>query len=140
MRKRSAFIGLLISLMPISQTLIMKYGILITSSAFALPLKVYAESSSDLYKKGLKKVKEIKDYEGAIEDFTKAIEKKSSYLNAYYYRGVAKSFLGDYEGAIADYSKVLKMDKWDREAALDRGRAKYSIGDYEGAILIIKKH
>ena len=134
MKKRNALIGFLISLMPMSQISMMKYWILITSSTFAVPLKVNAESPGDLFKKGLKKVKETKDYKGAIEDFTKAIEKRSSYLNAYYYRGVAKSFLGDYEGAIADYSKVLKMDKWDREAALDRGRAKYSIGDYEGAI------
>ena len=139
MRKRSALIGLLISLMSISSTLMLKYGILFTSSTFVLPLKVNAESPGELYKNGLKKVKETKDYKGAIEDFTKAIEKRSSYLLAYYFRGVAKSFLEDYEGAIADYSKVLKMDRWDREAALDRGRAKYSIGDYEGAISDYRK-
>ena len=120
--------------MPIGQISIVNYGILITSSTFALPLKVNAESPGDLYKKGLKKFKETKDYEGAIEDFTKAINKKSSYLDAYYYRGVAKARLGDYESAIADYSKVLKMNKWDDGAVLNRGRAKFSIGDYEGAI------
>ena len=134
MRKRSALIGLLISLIPISPALMLKYGILFTSSTFALPLKVNAESPGDLYKKGLKKFKETKDYEGAIEDFTKAINKRSSYLDAYYYRGVAKARLGDYESAIADYSIVLKMNKWDDGAALNRGRAKFSIGDYEGAI------
>ena len=75
MRKRSALIGLLISLMPISPALMLKYGILFTSSTFALPLKVNAESPGELYKNGLKKVKETKDYKGAIEDFTKAIEK-----------------------------------------------------------------
>ena len=110
MKKRSLLIGFLISLMPISQISIVKYGLLITSSTFALPLRVNAESAVDLYKKGLKKFQETKNYEGAIEDFTNAINKRSSYLDAYYYRGVAKARLGDYESAIVDYSKVLKMN------------------------------
>ena len=56
MKKISALIGFLIPLMPISQISMMKYGLLITSSTFALPLKVNAESAGDLFKKGLKKV------------------------------------------------------------------------------------
>ena len=52
MKKRIAVIGFLISLLPISQISIVKYGILITSSTFALPLKVNAESPGELYKKG----------------------------------------------------------------------------------------
>ena len=120
MRKRSAFIGLLISLMPISQTLIMKYGILITSSVFALPLKVYAESPSDLYKKGLKKVKEIKDYEGAIEDFTKAIELGENDSVIYYLRGMSRRLTEDSKGACKDWKKAAELGDKDSEELLKK--------------------
>ena len=119
--------------MPISQISFVKYGILITSSTFALPLKVNAESPGELYKNGLKKVKETKDYKGAIEDFTKAIEKRSSYLNAYYYRGVAKSFLEDDEGAIADFNKAININPKNLDSYFYRGYAKLMISDFNGA-------
>ena len=115
MKKRTAFIGAILSLIPLGQPFLVKGGVNLATSAFIIfhHENVNAESPGDLYKKGLKKFQETKDYEGAIEDFTKAINKRSSYLDAYYYRGVAKARLGDYESAIADYSKVLKMNKWD---------------------------
>ena len=112
MKKRTAFIAALVSLLPLGQPLLIKIGVTFSSVGVTLFVseKVNAESAVDFYKKGLKKFKETKDYEGAIEDFTNAINKRSSYLDAYYYRGVAKARLGDYESAIVDYSKVLKMN------------------------------
>ena len=57
MKKRTAFIGAILSLIPIGQSLLIKTGVVLSSSAviLSLPEKVYAESA-DFY---LKKLKEI---------------------------------------------------------------------------------
>ena len=49
---------------------------------------------------------ELKDYKGAIADYTKAIEIDPNYADAYNNRGIAKDELKDYKGAIADYTKL----------------------------------
>ena len=49
------------------------------------------------------------DYEGAIADYTKALEIDPDFADAYYNRGNAKKKLGDYKGAIADYNKALEI-------------------------------
>ena len=50
------------------------------------------------------------DLEGAIGDYTKAIEIDPRYVGAYNSRGLARGAKGDLEGAIADYSKVIEID------------------------------
>ncbi|WP_341531744.1 tetratricopeptide repeat protein (plasmid) [Nostoc sp. UHCC 0302] len=49
--------------------------------------------------------KEIRDYQGAISDYTKAIELDSSNARAYLNRGLVRVEMGDKKGAIADYKK-----------------------------------
>jgi tetratricopeptide (TPR) repeat protein len=41
--------------------------------------------------------------------YTKAVELKSDYDEAYYYRGNAYSLKGNYDQAIADYKKTLDI-------------------------------
>ena len=53
---------------------------------------------------------ELNDYEGAIYDYTKAIEKDPTFIDAYFNRGVVKDDLQDYSGAISDYTKVIEID------------------------------
>ena len=48
-----------------------------------------------------------KDYEGAISDLTKAIERNSSVSNYFNLRGISKYELKDYQGAIDDYIKAI---------------------------------
>ncbi len=65
-----------------------------------------------------------KDFKGAIEDYTKAIELKPKYAEAYYNRGCAKEELGDKEGAIADLQKAadlgdMQAANWIREVTND---------------------
>jgi len=52
----------------------------------------------------------LKDNQGAIADYTKAIELNSKYALAYTNRGTAKGIIGDKEGAIADYKKAAQLN------------------------------
>jgi tetratricopeptide (TPR) repeat protein len=45
----------------------------------------------------------------AIDDFTKAIELKPGYAEAYYNRGQVWEEKGDYERGLADYSKAIEI-------------------------------
>lgn len=58
----------------------------------------------------------MKDYAGAIEDFTKAISLKptrqdylKNWIDAYYNRGVSKYFLNDRQGACSDWKEALDL-------------------------------
>ena len=50
------------------------------------------------------------DHDGAIEDFTKAIELNPNLAKAYAARGVSREAKGDGGGAKSDYSKSLQIE------------------------------
>ena len=76
--------------------------------------------SADLkYKRG--------NYQGAIDDYTKAIE------FAYGNRGVAKVKSGDAQGAIADFDKAIEINPQNAVNYYNRGTAKELVGDLKGA-------
>ncbi|MDR2592497.1 MAG: tetratricopeptide repeat protein [Chitinispirillales bacterium] len=76
----------------------------------------------------------LSDYQGAIDDYSKAIEIDPQDAGVYFNRGIAKSELSDYKGAIEDYSKAIEIDPQDAEAYVNRGAAKSDLSDYKGAI------
>jgi len=76
----------------------------------------------------------MKDYYGAIEDYTKAINNNPNFVNAYYNRGISKGKLEDKEGAIEDYTKAITIEPNDVSAYNNRGNLKRKLGDYYGSI------
>jgi tetratricopeptide (TPR) repeat protein len=79
--------------------------------------------------------KQIKgDFDGAIADYSKAIELKPDFALAYINRGNSKQFKGDVDGAIADYSATIDLRTDYAEAYNCRGYAKQTKGDLDGAI------
>lgn len=74
------------------------------------------------------------DYDGAIDDFTKAIEISPPFPVAYTNRGLAKEYRGDIKGAIHDYIKAIEINPRHADAYFNRSFAKLKTGDFDGAI------
>jgi len=77
------------------------------------------------------------DLDGAIADYTRAIELKPAADKAalvYYNRGSAKEEQGDVDGAIEDYTNAIELDPADADAYNNRGYARKGNADLNGAI------
>ena len=135
MRKPNAFIGALLTLIPLGQPLLLiKTGLVLSNTAIMLsvPENVYARDYYYYFNLGLGKAKKGDQY-GAISDFTKAIEIFPS-ENAYYNRAWSKQKIEDYYGAISDYTKAIEINPSNEDAYINRGIAKRKLKDYYGAI------
>ena len=75
MKKRTAFIGAILSLIPLGQPLIFRTGAVLSTTGLMLAVSenLYASNSAFFYNRGSKKA-EKGDHYGAIADYTKAIE------------------------------------------------------------------
>jgi tetratricopeptide (TPR) repeat protein len=82
---------------------------------------------------------QLKDYQAAIADYTKAIEINPNITEPYIYRGSLYSKLNEYQAAIADYTKVIEINPNDAEAYFNRGIAYYDLKDYQAAITNTRK-
>jgi tetratricopeptide (TPR) repeat protein len=74
------------------------------------------------------------DNQGAIADYTQAIQIKPDYAEAYSNRGDARSELKDHQGAIEDYSQAIKLKPDYADAYNSRGVDRFDLGDKRGAI------
>ncbi len=73
------------------------------------------------------------NYDGAIEDMTKAISLKSDFAKAYFERADAYYNIKDYSKALEDYSKAIEINPDYAIAYRFRGVAKLSTGDTSGS-------
>ena len=77
---------------------------------------------------------ECKDYESAIDGFTKTIKIDSTYSDAYYNRALAERIINKYEDAYADFNKAILFKPKRFDAYADRGNMKLLINDTIGAM------
>lgn len=87
------------------------------------------------YERGISKAAK-ENFNQALQDFNKAIEIDTGFVDAYYARAFfVKEKTGDYAGAIQDYTKAidLKNNDDDTKAYNNRGHAKFMIRDWRGA-------
>lgn len=91
------------------------------------------QPATDLNKSGFDKYL-MSDYDGAIADYTKAIELNPKYVEAYCNRGTAELQKRDYDGAYADGNQAIAIDPKYADGYFIRGQAKSAKSDYDGAI------
>ena len=108
------------------------FGQLLSSPISWINAQKFFNSGFDKSKKG--------DNQGAIEDYTKAIELKPDYAKAYNNRGIAHKALKDYQKAIADYNKAIELkpdyaNAYYNRAIVhnNRGNKQTAIHDYQEA-------
>ena len=78
------------------------------------------------------------DQEGAIETYTKIIEKKANQSDAYYKRAVLKGQLGQLEDSVADFDKAISFDKDNYEYYFGKYAILLQQGDSTGAAEVLK--
>ena len=109
MKKRTAVIGVLLSLLPVGQPLLLGTGVVVMLSASN---EAQAESASFYYNRAINQSNDG-DHYGAISDYTKVIKINPHDAIAYKNRGIAKEKLGDMQGACSDWRKASSLGKKD---------------------------
>jgi tetratricopeptide (TPR) repeat protein len=74
-----------------------------------------------------------KEFEKAIEDYSKAIKFDSTYFIAYSNRAIAYYETGNYINALNDLNKAITLNNNFGQAYINRGIVKYKLQDYDGA-------
>ena len=88
--------------------------------------KEFARSAAEKFQK--------RDYAGAIEDLSRAIELDPKEYRIYGLRGAAKLEVGDWDGALLDYNKVIELNPSNALGYSGRASAKHRKNDLAGAI------
>jgi tetratricopeptide (TPR) repeat protein len=97
------------------------------------PSPAAEESDENLVNRGIEKGKEG-DLDGAIADFTRAVELNPKDDAPYYNRAQAKRLKKDAAGAIADYTRAIELGSTNPAAYNNRGNARAENNDRDGAI------
>jgi tetratricopeptide (TPR) repeat protein len=88
--------------------------------------------AEDFHELGINKAKE-RDFEGAIENFNRAIKLNPDYANAYNNRANVRHELGDFPGAIEDYTEAILLNPKCSDFHRNRGIISCELGDHRGA-------
>jgi tetratricopeptide (TPR) repeat protein len=110
----------------IKTLLVLTFLFLLTGNANPAPLVNYFDSGYDKYLRG--------DLDGAIKDYTYAIENKPDFAQAYNNRALAKKDKGDLLGALADYNMAIKYLPSYAKSYDGRGVVKYLLRDSDAAL------
>ncbi len=110
MRKRTAFIGAILSLIPLGNPLIIKTGLVLSTPGLILsvPEKVNADTYNFYLQKALNK-SEKGEKDAALAAYTMAIEIEPMNPLAYEGRGYEKFLSGDQKGGCVDWQKALSF-------------------------------
>jgi len=103
--------------------------------------KLYDPAASELASRLITKLHEAGsaklksgDLDGAIADFSEAIELNPEDRDAYLKRARAKSAKEDLNGAIADFTRVIELDPRNYNAYDERANEKFLKNDLDGAL------
>ena len=74
------------------------------------------------------------DYQSAISEYTRAIEIKSNFAEAYNNRGNANIMMKNFQQAAQDYQSALRLNRVDARIYNNLGSAYYVMKDYNSAV------
>lgn len=74
------------------------------------------------------------DLKDKLNYYTKSIENKPDFADAYINRGLVKNELEDFDGSIKDYDKAIELDSKCALAYNNRGYTKFKKEDFKGAL------
>ncbi len=74
------------------------------------------------------------DWNGALADFTQAIELDPKMFLYFLARGTAKETKGDYAGAMTDFDRLVELNPTDAESYTNRGECRQMLGKYAEAL------
>ncbi len=89
--------------------------------------------ASACFDRGLKKERND-DFDGALADFTKAIELNPNMFLYFLARGVARESKNDYTGALADFDRLVELNPTDADSFANRGECLQMQGHYPEAL------
>jgi tetratricopeptide (TPR) repeat protein len=89
--------------------------------------------NQERYNRGLEKARQ-KDYPGAIEEFTDAIQENPYFADAYVQRGLAYYDSGAIHQAVSDYTAALNLNPRSIEAYYCRALARLALKNLPGAL------
>lgn len=90
---------------------------------------------TDVYIDRAELKRDLGDYRGAIQDFSKAIELNPNDAYAYMLRGFTKIKLADQQGAIQDFNKAVELSPSNSIFYTARAASKTLLEDHSGAII-----
>jgi lipoprotein NlpI len=106
---------------------------LLLAASLVFPTYGIAETAADYNNRGIGKVAKG-DFDGAIADYSRALELDPKFAAAYRRRGIAKQANSDFDGAIADYNRALELDPKLAIAYADRGISHFSSRHWSEAL------
>jgi len=106
---------------------------LLLAASLVFPTYGIAETATDYNSRGIAKVGKG-DFDGAIADYSRALELDPKFAAAYRRRGIAKQAKSDFDGAIADYNRALELDPKLAIAYADRAISHFSSRHWSEAL------
>ncbi|MCL6462756.1 MAG: hypothetical protein I4O51_12925 [Flavobacterium micromati] len=111
---------------------------LLTILAILICVSTFGQTATEYLQNGITK-HNSKDFDGAIEDYSRAIKEDGNLRDAFYNRGVCEQALKDNKSAKKDFDKTIKIDSEFAKAYYSRASLLVSDGKYEESLSDLDK-
>ncbi len=98
----------------------------------------FAQTAESFYNSGIDCASK-QDFNGAITNFTKAIELNPADAKLYNYRGICRFNLRDFTNAMTDFNQAVQLSPNFANAYYMRGMCRIGLKDRKGACLDFQK-
>ena len=139
MKKRTAFISAILSFIPLGQPLIIKTGVVLSTTGliFFHAEKTLANSFNVDYDNAIELFDE-KKYSEAISKFSKILKKysnlsKAEESNIYLFLAMSHGYLNKHNAALEFNNKSISLNPLNSVLYLDRANTKFQLKDKKGA-------